>query len=356
MTSYRVPKASAVYEANHSSVPSVDDAEPKESKPARMLSAIVMRSDAAWFFKLQAPPEDVAEVEKAIDDFYAALSFSESGAAEWDLPESWSEKPGSATRFATLEVGEKELEMSVTRLGPQDLLANVNRWRKQLGQRPLGGPADLVAENGVKQVKLSNGETLYRIDITGTSSGGGMRPPFAPFMQGGGTGRNPHAGLPTRGSSPKPAGVTLKYELPDGWTEAPASPPRLATFRIGEGEKRAEVALFEFGPGNDAMVVSFVNIWIGEVGQTKLPADSDLGDVTESVKVAGMPGELLDVSEAGDDPGRKGITGIVIRGESKTWVVKLSGPREVVERERSHLDEFLGSIEVAKSEETGDGE
>jgi hypothetical protein len=62
------------------------------------------------------------------------------GALRWTLPAGWSEKPGGQMRYATLQAPVTgRLDASVVVLpGPAGgELANVNRWRNQIGLAPL---------------------------------------------------------------------------------------------------------------------------------------------------------------------------------------------------------------------------
>lgn len=362
VSSYKTQKPAAVFDANHVEQHAKRgrpaSAESKAG-PSRMIGAIILRPGDAWTFKLQGDPRNLAEVEKEVEAFLAELTFTPSR-PEWELPDGWKERPGSGLRFATLLVGEKQLPISVLKLPPQDLLLNVNRWRGQVGLGDLAAESDLVEKNGVTEEKLSTGETMHLVDITGKSSGGGMGGggPFSGGPFSGGAGGDPHAGLgmkPPKRSAPAP-GPKLAYDVPEGWSSTAASPPRLATFVVGEGDEEVEIGVYEFGQSSHEMTVGIVNLWIGEVGQTKLPPDSDLGDVTEGKKVAGLPTEVADLAAPGDDPGRKGIVGAVIRGLDKSWVVKMSGPRGLVEKERPKFDAFLESLTLKGDGTSGDGE
>src|SRR5690606_5062646 len=101
--------------------------------------------------------------------------------------EGWSEQPGSGERIATLTTSQ-DLEVSVTRLPireGEDLkeyrLANVNRWRGQMGLRPI--PADKLHAGGDLDdesvaIELSDGTEVTLVNLVGRLQGG-MMPPFA---------------------------------------------------------------------------------------------------------------------------------------------------------------------------------
>ncbi|HYD39346.1 MAG TPA: hypothetical protein VEB43_00825 [Anaeromyxobacter sp.] len=70
-------------------------------------------------------------------------AVAEGGGVRWTLPAGWQEKQGGGDmRHATLTPPGANAEVTVVRLsGPAGgELANVNRWRNQLGLPPLGAP------------------------------------------------------------------------------------------------------------------------------------------------------------------------------------------------------------------------
>ena len=73
----------------------------------------------------------------------AAQPAAAEGGIRWTLPAGWQERPGGGDmRHATLTPPGAEAEVTVVRRsGPAGgELANVNRWRNQLGLPPLGAP------------------------------------------------------------------------------------------------------------------------------------------------------------------------------------------------------------------------
>jgi hypothetical protein len=77
----------------------------------------------------------------------------EGGALRWTLPAGWTEKPGGQLRYATLQAPVTgRLDASVVVLpGPAGgELANVNRWRNQIGLAPLDDGGLAKARRTVK--------------------------------------------------------------------------------------------------------------------------------------------------------------------------------------------------------------
>ena len=109
------------------------------SGPVRMVVGLVERSDATWFLKISGPEKQVIETEPVWREFFAKLKFGPDGKPIWELPEGWTDGGERTMRFATLLMNAETppLEMSISNLGPgQERLANVNRWRGQLGLKP----------------------------------------------------------------------------------------------------------------------------------------------------------------------------------------------------------------------------
>lgn len=198
---------------------SAEPVAPEPAKPARMLGAILPHGEQLWFFKMTGDPEPVAGVEPAFREFLKSITFPMPEAPTWTLPEGW--RPSDEThpmRYATVLIGtsSKPLELTVSMLSqgagelPQMLLANINRWRGQLGLRSV---ADGELEGESEELETSAG-TVVLVNLLGESSGGGGMG-AAPFA--GGMARRP---LPPTAAAPwRPRSSTRppKAGSPAGW-------------------------------------------------------------------------------------------------------------------------------------------
>jgi hypothetical protein len=131
-------------------------------KPARTLTAFQHRGDRSWFFKLDGDDATVAAQKPAFLAFLKSLRFNEAapeGTAtaatdnvasssresdstlpefQWKVPDAWQKLPAGQMQIAKFSVPEKDgakAEVSVS-VFPSDTggtLANVNRWRRQIG-------------------------------------------------------------------------------------------------------------------------------------------------------------------------------------------------------------------------------
>ena len=82
-----------------------------------------------------------------------ALPPAPASPLHWTLPKGWTETPGNGMRFATLNPpGPGKIELSVVCLPGQagGELANVNRWRGQIGLEPTDEKALAASRQTVK--------------------------------------------------------------------------------------------------------------------------------------------------------------------------------------------------------------
>ncbi len=191
---YEVPKQELVQAENN--VPRTDDnpptdetAAPKE-KTDRMLGAIVPRGERTWFFKATGPKEVVAEHRDEFNQFVKSIEFSEgSDTPAWKLPEGWSASSNSSSmRFATLNFGPADapIELSVIPLpgsGEDDdyVLANVNRWRRQMGLPPTSiAQMEIPSEESrIERIELKGGVQASVVELLGQAQPSNMAAPFA---------------------------------------------------------------------------------------------------------------------------------------------------------------------------------
>ena len=99
------------------------------------------REEVTHFRVAKAPPPPAAPVAPAaMAGAVPPPARQEGGALRWTLPKGWTESEGGAMRYASFKVPVKgTIDASVVVLpGPAGgELANVNRWRGQIGLDPL---------------------------------------------------------------------------------------------------------------------------------------------------------------------------------------------------------------------------
>ena len=329
---------------------------------------------------------------------------------EWTKPAGWSEGPGSQMRLASYAFTAPDgsiADVSVTSFpdAAGGLLANINRWRSQVGLAPVNAPV----ESGTP-VEIA-GQQAWLLDLSGTASGNAPAMGNAPALSGpvrllgaivpaggtswffkmigpvevvtsqeaafreliasiravtaadphagldmsaAGTPADPHAGLDlgsmTAGASllpeqPKPAGFT--FEAPDGWEPRPGSAMRVASFGIpGPGVPAADVSVFALG-GPAGGELANVNRWRGQLGLAPVdPAQLEAA----AVRIEGNEGMVLRLFEFESQAAvldgahrMRMMAAILPRGDT-TWFFKLTGESAHVASQREKFIAFVRSF------------
>jgi hypothetical protein len=127
--------------------------------------------DDVTHFRVAKTPDAPAVAPAAMAPVEGASfpATPQGGALRWTLPAGWSEKPGGQMRYATLQAPVTgRIDASVVVLpGPAGgELANVNRWRNQIGLAPLDDGALAKARHTVK----TKAGALRVYDFTNTAT------------------------------------------------------------------------------------------------------------------------------------------------------------------------------------------
>ena len=179
---------------------------PGSGDKTRILAAITRRDGVAWFFKMTGDDDLVVQQKPVFVQFLKSVSFpaatapaqlppshppidagsmmAQAGAAassgqakpNWEVPSGWKEVPGGqflVAKFTLPGGGGAPTAVNVSR-SPGDgggLLANVNRWRSQLGLAPVA-EADLATQ--AQSLDLPGGKATLA-DITGQDARTGQK-------------------------------------------------------------------------------------------------------------------------------------------------------------------------------------
>jgi hypothetical protein len=154
----------------------------------------------------------------------------------------------------------------------------------------------------------------------------------------------PDATMPTNASSPNAEGPAppsvsekpqIQWEIPAGWSTAPASAMRYASFAVEKNAEKADISVVTF-PGDGGSDADNVNRWRQQVGLG--PVDS-----VDALIVPQHAGALhfSTVDMAG--PTARVVAGWT-RHEGRAWFFKLAGPPGVVEQEKPTFEKFLQSV------------
>lgn len=307
-----------------------------EKAQVRMLVVTVPRGENTWFFKLLGPAKIVEQHQSEFDGFLRSVQFTDDAnkPLTWKVPEGWQQQAESGKRgaiiqrFATFHVGPKEeqAELTVIALGREvgSLLANVNRWRGQIGLRPVSE----TELSFVSRPVTVNGSAGTSVDMTGAAASAAA------------------TRTPPRAGPAAPAQAPLTYTTPEGWKEIPSSGMRVAAFVIPDGDRKVEVTVVPLG-GPAGGLVENVNRWRGQVG---LPpaSESDMRKDMREIDVAGAKASYVDltgVAKAGGPAER--IVAVVVPRGPQTWFIKIWGPADQVGKQKPAFEAFVRSIQFA---------
>lgn len=165
----------------------------------RTLGAIAERENVLWFAKMTGTDDLVAEQKAAFIGFLKSLKFEKAepaevataegpattnarqlpaggDAAKWAVPANWQTKaPGQMITAAyTVTGADGQGEVTVSKF-PGDvggLVANVNRWRQQLGLSPL---SDAEARKSAEMLEIDGKKDSYLVDLSGTNARTGRK-------------------------------------------------------------------------------------------------------------------------------------------------------------------------------------
>lgn len=315
----------------------------------------------------------------------------------WTTPPGWSELPPTALRIANFRVaGDPNAECYLTTLTGEGggLEANVNRWRSQMQQPPLGAsevaalprhemfgrPAVLVEVDGTwSGMSGDQSGTDYRLvglllvdpteskflKMTGpkaivaaeTAHFKELASSLHDHAQHAGGAEDPHGGLGTAtGAMPQDAvhgmvddgsagleshgGASesaLAWAPPAGWTEGPEKAMREVTFLAGE-KREVECYVTALG-GDGGGLAANLNRWRSQMGRPDLTA-AEIGALPK-ITMLGTEASLVEIER---DGGGDVVIGAVCLRPDRSVFVKMLGPKSSVEAQRSAFVEFCKSI------------
>ncbi len=313
-----------------------------------MLGAVIPRGDQGWFFKVTGGNAIVAQEADKFNQFIASIRFGEGDddKPQWTLPEGWTQEPGSEMRFATIKIntGEQPLELTVIPLpmpATDGLLANINRWRGQLGL----GPVD---QAGLAQVStelpLADGSATL-VNLVGKSGAG--QPMMPPTLGGGmpdadAARRSAHAAAGV--NSPADQTSKLTFEAPPEWqpgelvlSRGGISIRRDAAFIVTAGEQQAEITITAL-PAAAGAVLPNVNRWRAQIGLEPL-TEAELREESKAISLGDSTGEYFRCIGP-----QQAILGVVANHGGQAWFVKLQGDHDLAIQLQGQFEAFVQSI------------
>jgi hypothetical protein len=133
-------------------------------------------------------------------------------------------------------------------------------------------------------------------------------------------------------SSEKPQ---IQWDVPTGWSSAPASAMRYASFAAESNGEKADISVVTF-PGDGGSDADNINRWRQQIGLGQL-------DSVDALIVPQHAGALhfSTVDMAG--PTARVLAGWT-RHDGRAWFFKLTGPASLVEQEKPKFAAFLQSV------------
>lgn len=323
----------------------------------------------------------------------------------WEAPDTWEARAPTTVRIGNYAipspVGEPA-DFAITSF-PGDVggdLANVNRWRNQIGMSPIGAgelpgllktvtaPAGefLVVnfvnpEMGVRVLSaiFKQPDRTWFFKLTGPDAvvaaqetafldllqtvrfGAEFTPPggvaVAGAPMGGNTndlppGHPPIPGMPpgmpaATPPSPAPAASQagmhpIRWAAPDHWIAKELSQLRKASYDVHGRGGIADFSIISLAGAAGGLHAN-VNRWRGQIGlDPQSPAEIDA--TVRHMDSAGLHFDVVEFASTGADPQR--VIGAELTVSGETWFFKLTGPDAVVAAERETFIRFVQTVRL----------
>jgi hypothetical protein len=313
----------------------------------------------------------------------------------WRTPDGWSETPAGEMRVGSFKIkgaDGQQADVSIIPLGGAagGDVANVNRWRGQVGLEPAsadeikklakgvevaGLPAELYELSGknpgsdepvgILAAILNLEGTAWFFKMTGDARVvAGQKAAFVEFLktikfEAGETAALPPShppieemrlpaghpdisGVPAAGS-PAEAGHP-DWQVPPGWQPAPAGQFLVAKFIVtGDGGASAAVNV-SASAGDGGGLVGNVNRWRKQLGLDEVSSD----EINKSVSALDIAGAKATVAELSGTDARSGrpttLVGVVVPQGGQTWFYKLMGDPKVVGAQKAAFTRFVQGV------------
>ncbi len=310
------------------------------NEPVRLLAAIFSKGDSTWFFKLVGPVAKLSNKTEDFEKFVRSVKIKADGSTppiEWNAPSNWKAGITNELRYATFLIDPEEnpkLELAVTKLGKDSgtILANINRWREQIG---LGAVTEADLASVIKKEDI-DGVNVVLADYIGV--GGKKGPMMPPFAKSG-----PQMPIPIPKTTPpsnQSSPMIKEFKKPDSWEQVPNSVMSVATFKANDASGKADITLTPLaGPAGG--LESNINRWRQQLGLAPQTPEQIKSSLT---KIPTTSGEALCIDIEGAS---ERITGAIISTAENTWFVKMKGANASVKAQKQSFEKFVSSLNFA---------
>ena len=289
-----------------------------------------------------------------------------------DVPKTWEPQPLSQMRLASFLIrgaNGATADVSFVMLGPAagNILDNVNRWLGQIKQPPV---TEEKLRSMIQPLATTHGDIAV-VDLSGEPENGDpnkdgriigaiatdetgtaffkMRGNVAlvgaekeNFLKWVSASRSANSSAPTTSTtnaappadSEKPP---IKWDVPAGWSAAPASAMRYASFAVEKNGEKADISVVTF-PGDGGNDVDNINRWRQQIGLPAVGAEV-LKPMIAPVHAGDLQIDSVDMSGT-----NARVLAAWTRQAGRAWFFKMSGPPALVEQEKPKFVAFLQSI------------
>ncbi|MFL6588981.1 MAG: hypothetical protein ACJ8M4_02280 [Chthoniobacterales bacterium] len=291
-------------------------------------------------------------------------------AATANAPKTWEPQPLSQMRQASFLVrGENGATADISFVtlgsGAGNVLDNVNRWLGQLKQAPINeeklkemvqplatGRGDIAVvdlsgqpENGdaAKDGRIIgaiaadlNGTAFYKMRGNAAVVGA-EKENFLKWVTAlrGTAAASANTTLPT--PPPNSEAPQIKWEVPPGWSPAPASAMRHASFSAEKNGEKADISVVTF-PGEGGSDVDNVNRWRQQIGLPAIEANA-LKSMITPARAGDVPLDMVDMTGA-----TARVLAAWTRQGGRAWFFKMTGPATLIEQEKPNFLAFVQSV------------
>ena len=134
----------------------------------------------------------------------------------------------------------------------------------------------------------------------------------------------------------------VRYIVPEGWENLPASGIRKANLRVSDENGTAELTILVF-PGDVGGRLANINRWRGQVGLDDAPPE-DLPTFTEAYTISQHPGLYVRL-----EGGAQSILGGLLPFHGSTWFFKFLGSSGTVLSNEAKMKAFLDTVRLEDS-------
>jgi hypothetical protein len=135
---------------------------------------------------------------------------------------------------------------------------------------------------------------------------------------------------------------TIRFAVPDGWSPSQGDALRRFGFNVSEGPLTAEATVMGL-PGSTTRLLTNVNLWRKQLGLPETTQE-ELAGAVEALEIGGRPGHYIEIAGPPDVEKPQGMLVVLAGEQDRTWFFRMTGDRELVQRQKDRFREFVRSV------------